>query len=73
MQKALRDALPGVAFGFSQPIEMRMNELVSGVRSDVAVKVYGPDLATPTRSESSARIDVQRTQCQPAGCSLYKP
>jgi cobalt-zinc-cadmium resistance protein CzcA len=49
MQKALHEALPGVAFAFSQPIEMRMNELVSGVRSDVAVKVYGPELSTLAR------------------------
>lgn len=46
MSGALRAAVPGAAFGFSQPIEMRMNELVSGVRSDIAVKVYGDDLAT---------------------------
>ena len=31
-------------FGFSQPIEMRVNELVAGVKSDVAVLIYGPDL-----------------------------
>ena len=35
---------PGVKFGFSQPIEMRVNELVAGVKSDVAVLLYGPDL-----------------------------
>lgn len=46
MSTALRDAAPGAAFGFSQPIEMRMNELVSGVRSDLAVRVYGDDLPT---------------------------
>jgi cobalt-zinc-cadmium resistance protein CzcA len=44
MDSALHAALPGTAFGFSQPIEMRMNELVSGVRSDLAVKIYGDDL-----------------------------
>ena len=31
-------------FGFSQPIEMRVNELVAGVKSDVAALIYGPDL-----------------------------
>jgi heavy metal efflux system protein len=46
MSAALRAALPGVAFGFSQPIEMRSNELLSGVRADVAVRVYGDDFAT---------------------------
>lgn len=34
----------GNAFEFSQPIELRFNELISGVRSDVAVKLYGDDL-----------------------------
>ncbi len=38
--------LPGNNYEFTQPIQMRMNELISGVRADVAVKVYGDDLAT---------------------------
>ena len=49
METSLRSAVPGAAFGFSQPIEMRMNELVSGVRSDIAVKVYGDDFPTLAR------------------------
>lgn len=44
MDKALTQNVPAVKFGFSQPIEMRVNELVAGVKSDVAVLVYGPDL-----------------------------
>jgi len=44
MEKELRH-LPGQNFEFSQPIELRFNELISGVRSDVAVKVFGDDLA----------------------------
>lgn len=35
--------LPGNIFEFTQPIELRFNELIAGVRSDVAVKVYGDD------------------------------
>lgn len=35
--------LPGNVYEFTQPIEMRFNELIAGVRSDVAVKVYGDD------------------------------
>ncbi len=35
--------LPGNGYEFTQPIEMRFNELISGVRSDVAVKIYGDD------------------------------
>jgi len=38
--------IPGQNYEFSQPIELRMNELVSGVRSDLAVKVYGDELDT---------------------------
>ncbi len=44
MDKLLTENVPGVKFGFSQPIEMRVNELVAGVKSDVAAIIYGPDL-----------------------------
>ncbi len=43
MQEAM-SSVPGVNFAFSQPIEMRFNELMTGVRSDVAIKIYGDDL-----------------------------
>lgn len=44
---AIRDVLdgfPGLAYGFTQPIEMRTSEMLTGVRGDVAVKLFGPDL-----------------------------
>ncbi|SDR44175.1 cobalt-zinc-cadmium resistance protein CzcA [Pseudomonas grimontii] len=37
--------VPGSAYELSQPIQLRFNELISGVRSDVAVKVFGDDMA----------------------------
>lgn len=40
------EKIPGVAFNVSQPIELRVNELVAGVRSDLAVKIFGDDLDT---------------------------
>ena len=40
MEEAL-EALPGNAYEFTQPVQLRFNELIAGVRSDVAVKVYG--------------------------------
>lgn len=43
LQKAVAD-IPGNNYEFTQPIQMRFNELISGVRSDVAVKVFGDDL-----------------------------
>ncbi|ROH88088.1 CusA/CzcA family heavy metal efflux RND transporter [Pseudomethylobacillus aquaticus] len=44
MQQALAQ-VPGNNYEFTQPIQMRFNELISGVRSDVAVKVFGDDIA----------------------------
>ena len=48
MSEVLED-VPGVTFGFLQPIQMRFNELISGVRQDVAVKIFGEDLEVLTR------------------------
>ncbi|RPI66366.1 MAG: efflux RND transporter permease subunit, partial [Ignavibacteriae bacterium] len=45
MQASL-EVLPGVAFGFQQPIQMRFNELMTGARQDVVIKVFGDDLDT---------------------------
>ncbi|MCR9119818.1 MAG: CusA/CzcA family heavy metal efflux RND transporter, partial [bacterium] len=46
MSDELNANVPGVAFGFTQPIEMRVDELVAGVKADVAVLLYGDDLET---------------------------
>ncbi len=45
--------LPGQAYEFSQPIELRFNELISGVRSDVAIKVFGDDLDVLTKQANA--------------------
>jgi len=45
MNEALQRDVPGAGFGFTQPIEMRFNELIAGVRSDVGVRIFGDDLA----------------------------
>lgn len=44
LKDAITNAVPGVGLSFTQPIEMRFNELIAGVRSDLAVKIFGPDL-----------------------------
>ena len=49
MSQALETGVPNAAFSFSQPIELRVAELISGVRSDVAIKLFGDDLDTLTR------------------------
>lgn len=40
------DGFPGLVYSFSQPIEMRVSEMIIGVRGDLALKVFGPDLNT---------------------------
>ncbi|RVU35406.1 CusA/CzcA family heavy metal efflux RND transporter [Rheinheimera riviphila] len=42
--RTLVEQIPGNKYEFTQPIEMRFNELIAGVRTDVAVRVYGDDL-----------------------------
>ena len=44
LMKAEISQVPGVSYEFTQPIEMRFNELITGVREDLAVKIYGEDL-----------------------------
>jgi cobalt-zinc-cadmium resistance protein CzcA len=44
MEKALQEHFVGVNFEFQQPIQMRFNELMTGVKSDIAIKIYGENL-----------------------------
>ncbi|MGH9338929.1 MAG: efflux RND transporter permease subunit [Acidobacteriota bacterium] len=44
MDAALKQQVPGNIFSYSQPIELRVQELIAGVRSDVAIQIYGEDL-----------------------------
>ncbi len=45
MSAMLHETMPGIQYGFQQPIQMRFNELMTGARQDVAVKIYGEDLS----------------------------
>ncbi|MBB6613038.1 CusA/CzcA family heavy metal efflux RND transporter [Pontibacter sp. Tf4] len=56
MTEAL-EVIPGVTFGVSQPIQLRSNELISGVRQDVGIKIFGEDMAELTRlSQEVGRV-----------------
>lgn len=44
--RSVLDQLPGIKYSFTQPIDMRVSEMIIGVRGDVAIKVFGPDLGT---------------------------
>ena len=68
--------VPGIAISILQPIEMRFNELISGAKSDVVVKIFGDDLHTLTQLgeqigtlaqqvEGAADVAVQRLEGQP--------
>ena len=60
MEEVLERTVPGVAFGFSQPIELRVAELISGVRSDVAVHIYGDDLELLSKIEGElVKVEVE--------------
>ena len=58
--KRLGERLPGTIFSYSQPIELRVSELISGVRSEVAVKVFGDDLDTLERTAAKIVKVLQR-------------
>ncbi len=54
MEDAL-NKIPGVSYEFTQPMEMRMDETITGTRGDVAVKIFGPDLDTLERLAKQVR------------------
>lgn len=63
LEDALRERLariPGVNYNFTQPIAMRVDELVSGVKSDVAVKLYGEDLDVLSRTANRIAAVVRK-------------
>ena len=57
--QAAAASVPGNNYEFTQPIQMRFNELISGVRSDVAIKIFGDDMAV---LESTAQGMVKKLQ-----------
>ena len=61
LRKVLKD-FPGVAHSFTQPIDMRVSEMIIGVRGDVAVKIFGPDLATLNQQAEKIEIALKGIQ-----------
>lgn len=57
IEQAMTQNVPGAIFSFSQPIELRVSELISGVRSDIAVHIYGDDIAQlKTKADEVVRV-----------------
>jgi cobalt-zinc-cadmium resistance protein CzcA len=61
IEAAVRE-VPGNNYEFTQPIEMRFNELIAGVRSDVAVKVFGDDMQALTESGNRIAAVLERVE-----------
>lgn len=57
---AILNKVPGMKTSFSQPIEMRMNELIAGIRSDIGIKIYGDDLDTLVKLSSQVQESLQK-------------
>ena len=53
--RAVMENFPGIALTFTQPIDMRVSEMLTGVRGDLAIKLYGPDL--PTLNHLASQIE----------------
>ena len=63
MKERLETEAPGAGYSFSQPIQMRMQELMeAGIRSDIAVKIYGDDLQVLRRTADQVTAVVQQVQ-----------
>ena len=68
METALEQRVPGNMFSFSQPIELRVQELIAGVRSDLAITIFGDDLDELRRTGA----DVTRVVARVAGAADVK-
>jgi len=82
IKKAIAKQIPNMDIEFTQPIEMRFNELISGTRSDVAVKIFGEDLNVLAKKakeikaaikdiEGASDIIIEKTEGLPQMAVVY--
>lgn len=69
LRKVVED-MPGFAYAFTQPIEMRVNEMILGVRGDLAIKIFGNDLQT---LDEAAQKTVEVIQAISGAEDVYTP
>ncbi|MBI1311069.1 CusA/CzcA family heavy metal efflux RND transporter [bacterium] len=62
MENTLAERIPGQGFSFSQPIELRVQELIAGVRADVGISLYGDDLPTLSRKADEIVRAIQQVR-----------
>ncbi len=70
IQKVMETYFPGVNYAFTQPIQMRVDEMLTGVRGDLAVKVFGDD---PDRLNQTAKQLVSLLKTIPGAANVYTP
>ncbi|WP_295002413.1 CusA/CzcA family heavy metal efflux RND transporter [uncultured Dechloromonas sp.] len=58
--RAVMADFPGIGYAFTQPIDMRVSEMLTGVRGDLAIKIFGPDLATLNRLARDIETTVRK-------------
>jgi cobalt-zinc-cadmium resistance protein CzcA len=62
IKAAIEKQIPNMEIEFTQPIEMRFNELISGTRSDIAVKVFGEDLDVLARKAREIKKAINKVE-----------
>jgi cobalt-zinc-cadmium resistance protein CzcA len=60
--RIIMQSVPGNNYELTQPIEMRFNELIAGVRADVAIRIYGDDLATLAEAGQRAEVILSKVE-----------
>ncbi|AVA35248.1 heavy metal efflux system protein [Cupriavidus metallidurans] len=58
--RKVMERFPGVVYGFTQPIEMRVSEMLTGTRGDVAIKIFGNDLASIDNAATAIAATVRK-------------
>ncbi len=64
------EQIPGIAYSFTQPIEMRVNEMILGVRGDLAIKIFGSDM---TVLDQKAQEIIKILEKIPGSQDVYTP
>jgi HME family heavy-metal exporter/cobalt-zinc-cadmium resistance protein CzcA len=64
------EGFPGLIYGFTQPIEMRVSEMLTGARGDVAIKIFGADLA---RIDAAAQAIAAGMRAVPGAAEVIAP
>jgi cobalt-zinc-cadmium resistance protein CzcA len=62
IKAAIEKQIPNMEIEFTQPIEMRFNELISGTRSDIAAKVFGEDLDVLARKAREIKKAINKVE-----------